>query len=307
MPLSYTQNLEDYHLSLALAGRTSGFYIDVGAGHPIADNVSFWFYERGWSGIVVEPQEQLASQYKFVRPRDICISALMGASPGELEFFQFDRLHGLSTVVQAFAKGGEKFGDAYRVSRRPVTTLAEICQRHDVTEIDFLKVDVEGAEEQVLAGNDWSRYRPKIVVAEAIVLEDGRPSWANWEPLLIDKGYDFVLFDTLNRFYVDRDQPAILEAMPRERAQWDAVTHMYEIGKAPENPAHPDHELALEITKAFWAMLPRLEGELVTDLLSSVRKLSEAERQQLSKDVQSERFKASLARIACGYDGGQID
>jgi len=55
MELSYSQNLEDYHLSLAFAGQSTGTYIDVGAGHPIADNVSFWFYERGWHGIVVEP------------------------------------------------------------------------------------------------------------------------------------------------------------------------------------------------------------------------------------------------------------
>ena len=59
MELSYSQNLEDYHLSLAFAGQTTGTYIDVGAGHPIADNVSFWFYERGWQGIVVEPQPNL--------------------------------------------------------------------------------------------------------------------------------------------------------------------------------------------------------------------------------------------------------
>jgi uncharacterized membrane protein len=58
MELSYAQNLEDYHLSLAFAGQTTGTYIDVGAGHPIADNVSFWFYERGWQGIVVEPQPE---------------------------------------------------------------------------------------------------------------------------------------------------------------------------------------------------------------------------------------------------------
>jgi len=59
MELSYAQNLEDYHLSLAFAGQTTGTYIDIGAGHPIADNVSFWFYERGWHGIVVEPQQNL--------------------------------------------------------------------------------------------------------------------------------------------------------------------------------------------------------------------------------------------------------
>ena len=73
MELSYSQNLEDYHLSLAFAGQTTGTYIDVGAGHPIADNVSFWFYERGWQGIVVEPQPELLALYQRLRPRDLTI------------------------------------------------------------------------------------------------------------------------------------------------------------------------------------------------------------------------------------------
>ena len=60
MALSYAQNLEDYHLSLAFAGQKEGFYVDIGGGHPVADNVSFWFYERGWCGVVVEPQAELA-------------------------------------------------------------------------------------------------------------------------------------------------------------------------------------------------------------------------------------------------------
>jgi hypothetical protein len=54
MELSYAQNLEDHHLSLAFSGQPNGTYIDIGAGHPIADNVSFWFFERGWPGIVVD-------------------------------------------------------------------------------------------------------------------------------------------------------------------------------------------------------------------------------------------------------------
>ena len=75
MDLSYSQNLEDYHLSLAFAGQAIGTYIDVGAGHPIADNVSFWFYERGWQGIVVEPQPELAALYQRLRPRDLAFRA----------------------------------------------------------------------------------------------------------------------------------------------------------------------------------------------------------------------------------------
>ena len=70
MQLSYAQNLEDYHLDLVLGDQPTGTYVDVGGGHPVADNVSFWFYLKGWSGLVVEPQQGLADAYAGVRPRD---------------------------------------------------------------------------------------------------------------------------------------------------------------------------------------------------------------------------------------------
>ena len=68
MELSYAQNLEDHYLSLAFSGQPNRTYIDIGAGHPIADSVSFWFYERGWAPIVVEPQPELAGLYPRLRP-----------------------------------------------------------------------------------------------------------------------------------------------------------------------------------------------------------------------------------------------
>jgi FkbM family methyltransferase len=306
MALSYAQNLEDYHLSLALAGQEQGFYIDVGAGHPVAGNVSFWFYERGWRGIAVEPQPQLASLYRHIRPRDACVSCLIGSAAGETDFYRFDRFHGLSTTVPAFAQDGAQLGEAYEVVRLPVITLAQLCEEHGVGQIDFLKIDVEGAEADVLAGNDWRRFRPKVVVAEAIRLADGSPTWESWEPFLLDQGYTFALFDTLNRFYVATEQREILERMPRSRAPWDSATHMYEIGRAPENARHPDHELATALTRAFWAALPGLEPDVLAMLLARARGASAENLAALREEVQADRFRASLGRIACGYDGGQI-
>src|SRR3984893_4075348 len=100
MELSYSQNLEDYHLWLAFAGQAGGTYIDVGAGHPIADNVSFWFYERGWRGMGGEPQEDLAALYGQLRPRDRVVRGLVGRNNGEIDFYRVDRLHGFSTTVR---------------------------------------------------------------------------------------------------------------------------------------------------------------------------------------------------------------
>ena len=125
MELSYSQNLEDYHLSLAFAGQATGTYIDIGAGHPIADNVSFWFYERGWSGVVVEPQSTLAALYPRLRPRDIAVTGLVGRECGEIDFHVVDRLHGLSTTVEGAAQAAQAFGVRYQTTRMAVTTEKE--------------------------------------------------------------------------------------------------------------------------------------------------------------------------------------
>src|SRR5262249_37347742 len=129
MELSYTQNLEDYHLSLAFAGQASGRYIDVGAGHPVADIVSFWFYERGWQRVVVGPQAELAALYRALRPRDTVVCGLVGRQSGATDFHRVERLHGLSTTVARHADQARALGAAVRTERMPVITLAELCEQ----------------------------------------------------------------------------------------------------------------------------------------------------------------------------------
>lgn len=305
MQLSYAQNLEDYHLWLAFRDQPPGVYIDIGAGHPVADNVSFALYERGWRGVVVEPQAKLAALYPRVRPRDTVVSALIGRTSGEAEFHLVDRLHGFSTTIEKHAAGAKAFGAGYNTLRLPMLTLAELCAEHTGGEIDFLKIDVEGAEADVLAGGDWTRFRPKVILAEAIAPGTGEPNWSEWEPFLLERGYRFVLFDGLNRFYVAGEQTALLARFPREKADWGAVIHAYEIGRAHE-PKHPDHDLAMDLAKGLWASLPLLEQTQLGQLLARGRGLPDEEAAALALTFGTERMRAALGRIAAGYDGGQI-
>jgi FkbM family methyltransferase len=244
MDLSYTQNMEDTHLWLAFGGRRNGTYVDIGAGHPIADNVSFFFYERGWQGVAVEPQQKLIELYARLRPRDAAVAALIGTQGGEADFHVFEAFHGLSTTNMKHAEAATALGAGYRTVKVPMITLAELCRKHGLREIDFLKVDVEGAEADVLKSGDWTVFRPKVVVVEAIAPGSNLPSWESWEPFLLARGYRFMLFDTLNRFYVAEEAKDVAARFPRERAPWDSVRHMYEIGRAPENASHPEHALA---------------------------------------------------------------
>lgn len=303
MQMSYAQNLEDYHLAEVFEGQGDGFYIDIGAGHPVADNVSFHFYLQGWRGLAVEPQERLAALYRQLRPRDIAAAVLVGATEGEAAFHEVERLHGFSTTVRAHAEGAAAFGASFRTRRKPVTTLAALCELYEVAAIDFLKVDVEGAEKDVLAGADWRRFRPKVVLVEAVAPGSMAPTHAEWEPILAGNGYRFAFFDNLNRFYVAEEAAALATRFPAEPAPWGAVRHLYEFGRAPENPDHPDHALAQALIAGFLAGLPALGAER---LRAFVAASGAADADALLNAVDDDGLRAAIGRIAAPYDGGQL-
>ena len=252
------------------AGGACGTYIDVGAGHPIADNVSFWFYERGWRGIVVEPQAELAGLYGRLRPRDTAVCGLVGRQDGEIDFHVVDRLHGFSTTVEHVARQAKKFGVDYRTVRMPVVTLARLCEQHGVDEIDFLKIDVEGSEADVLHGGDWRRYRPKVIVIEAVMPGSGEPAWGEWEPFLLAKGYRFALFDTLNRFYVARGTSGHLRPPAvRAGAVGPGPAHVRDRAGAREPEPSRPRPGAASSARGFWASLPYLDRDLIAAILRS--------------------------------------
>ncbi len=291
---SYAQNLEDYHLALLLADVERGFYIDVGGGHAVADNVSFWFYEKGWRGIVVEPQATIAAAYRIVRPRDVTVEALCGAEAGEAVLFQAERFHGLSTTVKANAEAAGAAGVATVERRLPVTTLKDLAAAHAPGAIDFLKIDVEGAEASVLAGNDWTRIRPRVVVVEAVAPWTMADRSADFAPILTANGYRDVWFDGLNRFYLAEEEMHRASRLPSEPTPWDAVLHLGEYGPAHRDTGHPDHALAIRLDPDLLGRLAVMEAaELGPRLPAGLAPGDEATR-------------AALARIATMFDGGYV-
>lgn len=270
--LSYAQRYEDMHLLRAFPGRDRGFYIDIGAGHPVYDNVSFAFYLRGWSGITVEPNPWLAELSGAVRPRDIRVQTLVGSQPGEATYYLVEDFHGLSTTVEGNARAAlAEYGKAAKAMPVPVTTLAELCERHGAREIDFLKIDVEGAEKQVLSGNDWTRFRPKVVTLEALEPVTMRPAWEAWEPMLLDSGYRFAFFDTLNRYYVAQEHTSLAQALAAEPPAFEGVEQLRAFGPALEDRSHPDHRLADLLSGMDLVRLPLIPAaEIVARLTAGL-------------------------------------
>jgi FkbM family methyltransferase len=199
--ISYAQTHEDVLLWRALHNVHRGFYIDVGAHDPTALSVTRAFYENGWRGINVEPDPLYADKLRKERPRDVTLEVALGHSPGMTTLYGFGDT-GLSTLVKGIAD--EHIAAGFKATERSVsvTTLAELLNDLGDQQVHFLKIDVEGCEQQVLRGADFAKVRPWIVLIEATRPLTTIATWEGWEPLLLKAGYEFVYFDGLNRFYV---------------------------------------------------------------------------------------------------------
>jgi FkbM family methyltransferase len=184
-----------------------GFYIDVGASHPDIDSVTRAFYDRGWHGINIEPTANAHRRLLAARPRDLNLRLAVGAKPGTATFFAVDDVNsGLSTLDTAAAARYGTLGMSVSETTTPVETLAALCERYAPTDIHFLKIDVEGAERDVLLGADFTRFRPWVICIEATAPMTTIETHAEWEPILLDAEYRFVWFDGLNRFYVPAER-----------------------------------------------------------------------------------------------------
>ena len=210
--ISYAQNYEDVMLWRALQHVENGFYIDVGAYSPSSDSVTKAFYDASWRGINIEPNPMFIEEYNDERKGDINLSVAISDKVGESEMF-FVSNPGLSSLSKEIAEGHSKLGWKTTPSAVKVRTLADICEEHCLgKEIHFLKVDIEGFEKQALKGNDWSKFRPWVVVVEATLPMSQIENYKDWEPILIDAQYIFAYADGLNRFYVSKEHTELLSA-----------------------------------------------------------------------------------------------
>jgi FkbM family methyltransferase len=213
--VSYARNHEDVVLARALEpDLRPGFWIDVGAADPVADSVTAAFAERGWRGVNVEPVRAGYERLCELRPTDDNLCLALGATPGHGKLFVGPPgTRGASTLVPELAEHYRAEGYDFTPVEVAISTLHEIVEERVSDAVDFLRIDVGGSEADVLAGADWSKFRPRIVVVASISPVSMHSTHEEWETILIQADYRFVLFDGLNRFYARSDEPGLVELL----------------------------------------------------------------------------------------------
>jgi len=168
-PSFVSQAAQDWFVATYLyPNKTDGFFLDIGANHPLEINNSLYFEKIGWTGLAFEPQENLCSLWKNLRTTS-CVPYLLG-SEEKLVSFHVNKEHTLSSVVET-GKGSDTKPNCISLQQR---RLDLVLQKKSIHHVDYMSVDVEGYEKDVLDGIDFSK-----ITIDCIVLENDEPRFGN--------------------------------------------------------------------------------------------------------------------------------
>ena len=159
--------------------------MDIGACDPVRSSVTKLFYDRGWNGINVDASPRWHRELNATRPRDRNIHALVGLGPTR-PFYIVGHGSAYDSVHPEFLT---QYNNVTSTDMAPVP-LSDILK--GTPDIDFLKIDAEGSELDVLKSNDWSRFRPRFLCIESTKPFTEIETHGEWEPIVLDAGYRFI-------------------------------------------------------------------------------------------------------------------
>jgi FkbM family methyltransferase len=196
MAVQPSQQEEEAIVRAFFSGATNGFFVEVGANHPIQRSQSYHLEQSGWTGVLIEPQPDLAAF--LVTQRKAKVFAVACTSPNvagdSLPFHVAGPLSSLN--ADRMAPGAS----ADYVIMVPTRTLDDVLEEADAPlSFDLLSIDVEGHEIEVMRGFDFAHWKPRL-----IMLEDHVENLKKHR-VLEQNGYSLIRRVGNNGWYVPRD------------------------------------------------------------------------------------------------------
>lgn len=196
------QHGEDRWLERYFAGSKPGYFVEVGAYDGIVLSNTYFLETIGWTGMLVEPHPGKAAQCREHRPRcRVFDCAAVGSDAvREVTFHIVDDapVYSTTTMTDLHAARMRRLGLAHRETKVPAKTLDAMLAEEDPSSVDFVSIDVEEGEVDVLLGFDLRRWHPRVVMIES----NGRCRKRAVRELFTQHGYAYLRSIHINDVYV---------------------------------------------------------------------------------------------------------
>ena len=169
---SYAMDGEDIAIDLFNKKKNNGFYVDIGAHHPIQRNNTHLLFKKGWHGINIDVNQFSIDLFNFLRPNDLNLQVAVSDKEGDITFFYQKKFSQLNTTDKKIAE--ENFHGKFHERKVKCQTIKNILDnsKYKNKKIDFLNIDVEGAEMKVLETLNFEIYNPTLICIEILGYRD---------------------------------------------------------------------------------------------------------------------------------------
>jgi FkbM family methyltransferase len=169
---SYAMDGEDLAIDQYIEKKEKGFYVDIGAHHPIHRNNTQLLFNRGWEGINIDANQFSIDLFNFLRPDDLNLLTAISDQEGEITFYYQKKFSQLNTTDKKIAH--EHFNGNFNERLVKCQSIHNILinSKYKEVKIDFLNIDVEGAEMKVLRTLNFEIYDPKLICIEILGYRD---------------------------------------------------------------------------------------------------------------------------------------
>jgi FkbM family methyltransferase len=173
--ISYSQQSEDLEILRRFNGKNVGFFVDVGAYDPVLYSNTNLFYQKGWTGLNIEPNPDNFEKFKKLRSKDVNLNIGISDTEQILTYYKFDS-PAINTFDKEHAELWDKTTEYKIIDKIEVQTfpLVEVLNRYlpPNQQIDFMSIDCEGFDLKVLKSNNWLKFRPKLLLVEESIVEN---------------------------------------------------------------------------------------------------------------------------------------
>ena len=198
---SYAMDGEDTAVLNYFKDRKNGFYVDVGCYHPIHRSNTHLLHKQDWKGVNIDISEFSIDLFNHARPKDLNYHCAISNKNEVIKLFYQKELSQLSTTESAQAK--KVFQGNIKEKEMQAFTLNEILNRSKYrdSKIDFLDIDVEGADLKVLEGLSFEKFKPELICVEIHAKEINESKIYKF---LVDKKYKIIWSGVFSHMFISK-------------------------------------------------------------------------------------------------------
>jgi len=186
---------EDIFIRRFFKNTRSGFYVDIGCYHPIKGSLTYYLFKKGWNGLNIDLSKVSIDLFKIARPKDYNVNAAITDFDGDTVYYENGAINQQNSLISKDQKKKIKI-KAYK--------LETLLNNLNITNVDFLNIDVEGNDFKVISNFNFSKFRPKLISIEQNIYNSEELLKLECHKLLTNNNYFLTSKIGVTCIYIDK-------------------------------------------------------------------------------------------------------